>query len=50
MKVYRPVFTGSVGWLIFLAAISLPVACSPAYLYWICNLQVQVVDYPQQPG
>jgi hypothetical protein len=50
MKVYRLLFAGSVGWLIALAAVSLPVACAPAFLYWLSNLQVQVVEYPPQPS
>jgi hypothetical protein len=50
MKVYRLLFAGSVGWLTAPAAVSLPVLSAPAFLYWLSNPQVQVVEYPPQPG
>jgi hypothetical protein len=41
---------GSSAWSVVLAILGLPVACAPAFLYWLCNLGVQVIEQPGRTG
>ena len=50
MRYYQLVFLGSTRWLVVLAVVSLPVACAPAFLYWLCNLRVQISEQTGRTG
>lgn len=42
MKTYRLRFLGSTAWLIIIAVVTLPMASFPAFLYLLCNFQLEV--------